>query len=225
VYERKVGDRVLTLGNDRWRFQESLVMYDVETGTQWIQATGQALHGELERHALKTLPAEVTRLGAFRTGHPDARVLTGVRTNAPRGRIFLLDRDHLAELVLVGRVGAAVRAYPFELLDRHGLIEDQLDATPVAAVFSRDPDVMRLYQREAGGRPLALDLVRREGALVLRERGGAREWDAATGRALGDAAAPPLEALPAFPMVRERLRQHFRRATIWAEPQPKPPGR
>ena len=200
-------------------------MYDVETGTQWIQATGQALHGELERHALKTLPAEVTRLGAFRTGHPDARVLTGVRTNAPRGRIFLLDRDHLAELVLVGRVGAAVRAYPFELLDRHGLIEDQLDATPVAAVFSRDPDVMRLYQREAGGRPLALDLVRREGALVLRERGGAREWDAATGRALGDAAALPLEAFLAFPMVRERLRQHFRRATIWAEPQPKPPGR
>jgi hypothetical protein len=225
VYERKVGERVLTLGNERWRFQESAVLYDVETGTQWVQATGQALHGELERHALTTLPVELTRLGAFRAGHPDARVLTGARPNAPRGRVFVLDRAHLAEFVLVLRVGAAVRAYPFELLDRHGLIEDEVDAAPVAAVFARAPDVMRVYRREAGGRPLALELVRRERALVLRERGGTREWDAATGRALGDAAAPPLEALPAVAILRERLRQHFRRATIWAEPPPKPPGK
>lgn len=224
MYERKLGDRILTLGNDRWKYEESLVLYDVETGTQWVQASGKAFRGELAQQQLKPLPVELTRFAAWRSSHPDARVLTGEKTKAPRGRIELLDRDRFEELLLVGRVGAAARAYPLALLDRRGLIEDSIDATPVAAVFTREPDVMRLYRRQLGEKTLALELLRRSGAVVLRERGGTREWDAATGRALGDTDQPPLEALPAIPLRRTQLRQHFRQATIWEEPPPKRPG-
>jgi hypothetical protein len=225
VYERKIGDRVLTIGNDRFKIEESLVVYDVETGTQWILATGKAFRGELKGEAMKPLPAELTRFSAWKTSHPDGLVLTGRRPNAPRNRIYVLDPAHLAELLLVARVGTAVRGYPFDLLDRRGLIEDDLVGTPVAVVFSRDPDCMRVYRRELGGRPIALELVRRAGAVILHERAGAREWDAATGRALGEASAPALEALPAFPMLRERLHPHFHTATVYVDHAPKDEGK
>lgn len=224
MYERKIGEQTLTLGNDRWKRDESLVLYDVETGTQWIQASGRAFRGALAHHELKALPVELTRFAAFRSSHPEARVLTGVRTRSPRGRIELLDRDHLFELVLVGRVGGEARAYPLADLDRLGLVEDSIDATPVAVVFTREPDVMRLYRREVAGKVLELELVRRSGTVVLHERGSAREWDAATGRALGGKDVPALEALPAIPLRRDRLRLHFRRGTLWEAPPPKRPG-
>ena len=224
MYERKIGEQTLTLGNDRWKRDESLVLYDVETGTQWIQASGKAFRGALAHHELKVVPVELTRFAAFKANHPEASVLTGARTSAPRGRIQLLNRDHLAELLLVGRVRAEARAYPLAELDRLGLIEDSIDATPVAVVFAREPDVMRIYRREVAGVSLELELVRRAGAVVLRERGGQREWDAATGRTLDDARAPDLEALPAIPLLRDRLKQHFRRGTLWEAPTPKRPG-
>ena len=224
MYERKIGDRTLTLGNDRWKIQESLVLYDVETGTQWVQASGKSFRGELAGQTLKPLPVELTRFSAYRSSHPDAELLTGQKTRTRRGRIDLLDRDRLDELLLVGRVGAASRAYPLDLLDRHGLVEDSIDATPVAAVLTREPDVMRLYRRQLGGKTLALELLRRPGMVVLRERGGIREWDAATGRALGEAGEPSLEALPAVPLRRPQLRFHFPQATLWEEPPPKRSG-
>ena len=65
VYDRRVGDRVLTFVNSGALWRDTLVMQDRETGTLWTPATGEAIHGPLAGQKLRPIPAVFTPLGGF----------------------------------------------------------------------------------------------------------------------------------------------------------------
>lgn len=75
VYDREVGDRILTFGVSGKLADDDLVMYDRETESEWKQSLGEAIAGELEGTSLRTLPAAVTTYERFRAEYPEGLVL------------------------------------------------------------------------------------------------------------------------------------------------------
>lgn len=82
VYERVVDDRVLTFGVSGKLADDTLVMYDRETGSEWKQSSGECLRGEFEGRRLTALSSAVTTWGTFREAHPAGVVLQPARADA-----------------------------------------------------------------------------------------------------------------------------------------------
>lgn len=78
VFDRRVGDQVLTFGTSGKLADDALVMYDRETGSEWKQPLGTAIDGPLEGEELAVLPASMTSWARFRSEHPDGVVLQPV---------------------------------------------------------------------------------------------------------------------------------------------------
>jgi len=84
VHDRRVDGRELTLGVSGKLLDGNLVMYDVETDSLWLQATGEQTfeeggEGASRGRTLKELPREewgVVRWADWRRDHPDTLVLT-----------------------------------------------------------------------------------------------------------------------------------------------------
>jgi len=84
VHDRRVDGRELTLGVSGKLLDGNLVMYDVETDSLWLQATGEQTfeeggEGASGGRTLKELPREewgVVRWADWRRDHPDTLVLT-----------------------------------------------------------------------------------------------------------------------------------------------------
>ncbi len=109
VHDRRVDGRELTLGVSGKLLDGNLVMYDVETDSLWLQATGDRLPGEGVEGAsgdkkLEELPREewgVVRWADWRLEHPDSLVLTCAHCEGrgeATGTIDELSRPEPAEI-------------------------------------------------------------------------------------------------------------------------------
>src|SRR5687767_13128251 len=56
VFLRKVKEKTLTFGIEGSLWLNNMVMYDEETGSQWVQFTGEAKSGPLEGTELERIP-------------------------------------------------------------------------------------------------------------------------------------------------------------------------
>ena len=75
MYARSVGGRVLDFGHRGWLYEESFVMYDYQTDSLWVQATGEAIHGQYRGSRLSRLPATQSTWQTWRDLHPETRAL------------------------------------------------------------------------------------------------------------------------------------------------------
>ena len=79
VYDRTVGDRVLTFGVSGKLADDDLVMYDRETGSEWKQSLRGCIAGPLEGETLRVLPASILTWERFTDEHPEGVVLQPTR--------------------------------------------------------------------------------------------------------------------------------------------------
>lgn len=97
VHDRRLADGEATLRVSGKVKNGNLIMYDVKTGTLWLQETGEALAGPLTGQTLRKLPPEAFEPGIrwdeWHKRHPDTKVLdcshclsTGNRRAKPTGR-------------------------------------------------------------------------------------------------------------------------------------------
>lgn len=79
VHDRRIDDRTLTLRVSGQVQDGNLVMYDEQTGSLWLQRTGQALEGRLAGLELLELPKSQYKPGVrwdeWLVKHPDTKVL------------------------------------------------------------------------------------------------------------------------------------------------------
>ncbi|SDJ83991.1 Protein of unknown function [Halovenus aranensis] len=75
VYERTVGERVLTFGVSGKLADDDLVMYDRETDSEWKQSRGECLSGTFEGTELAVRPAGIITWERFCVEYPDGVVL------------------------------------------------------------------------------------------------------------------------------------------------------
>ena len=157
AFDRRVGEQVLDFGTTGNLRHSDLVMYDRQSETWWQQATGRAIVGELTGTKLEFLPSQLISWEAFRTEHPDGRVLsrdTGhIRdygANPYPGYDVVDDPPSLLEhkeMLLDGRLSPKVRilglvmgdaavAYPFPLLAENPVVNDVVGGEPIVVVWT-----------------------------------------------------------------------------------------
>jgi len=155
VFDRRQGGRVLDFGTTGRLRKSDLVMYDRQTESWWQQFTGRAIIGELAGTVLTRIPASIVAFEDLGTTYPHAQVLsrkTGYSRaygkNPYRGYDSITDRPFLffdpvdprlppMERVLNVAAGGAQRLYPFSVLRKQPVINDQVGGVPVV-VFSRE---------------------------------------------------------------------------------------
>lgn len=85
VFDRRVGDSVLTFGVSGFLFKSNLVMYDRETESLWVQITAEAIRGPLHGTVLESVPATVIEWGGWRDLYPNSLLLDYPRPQCPPG--------------------------------------------------------------------------------------------------------------------------------------------
>ena len=76
AFDRRVEDRVLSLGTSGRLYRSDLVMYDRQTESLWPQIEGRAIAGALTGAELDVLPASLVSWEQWRSAHPDGWVLS-----------------------------------------------------------------------------------------------------------------------------------------------------
>lgn len=172
AHERIVKDQTVEFGVSGKLLQSNLVMYDRLTETLWVQATGEAIAGELVGGKLKQVPLMTTFWGTWSEVHPDTQVLstdTGFSRNYnsyPYGdyetsKEFLFKPDKLDDRLhpkVIGygvEIGGKFKFYPEEVIKSIAIV-DQFAARKLQ------------IKREAGGGISITDLNSGESINYLR---------------------------------------------------------
>jgi len=224
VFERRAGTVVLDFGTTGMLRKSDLVMYDRQSESWWQQFTGTGIVGRHAGTVLKRLPSQIVSFEEFAGTFPNGRVLTrNTGFYRPYGRNPYLGYDNIdrspflfgdpvdkrlppMERVISVTIGKRHRIYPFAVLEKQAVINDELDGQPIA-IFSRGGMASPLDQeRIEHGRqiPAASAFSRMSDGQVLRfaERNG-KIVDVATGSEwslLGDAVAGRLKGKRLTPL-------------------------
>jgi len=76
VFDRTVDGKITEFGTSGKLYNSNLVMYDRNTDSQWSQALGIAITGEMTESHLKRIPFDVARWSDWKSLYPDTLVLT-----------------------------------------------------------------------------------------------------------------------------------------------------
>lgn len=197
-------------------YRNGLIMFDRQTESLWSHILGQAIAGEFKGTSLTFIPALQTTWQNWQELHPDTLVVdprwygrdsyTSYYASSQEGVLGGVTgrggppRDieiRSKEYVLGVRLGGQARAYPFSVLNREPVVNDEVGGMPVAIFFDKGSASGAVFSR-------ALD----DGTVLTFEPGptsrlavdaGSRsEWDIFTGEAIsGPLAGTRLEQAPA----------------------------
>lgn len=151
IFDRRVDGRVLEFGVSGLLRNSDMIMYDRQTQSWWQQFTGECLAGKLAGRKLHIVPSEVVSYLDFQKAYPAGQILstdTGYRraygTNSYEGydraaKPFLYDGPIDPRLPAMERVlgvisGSDVRAYPYTLLEKYAVINDNIGGKPIVVV-------------------------------------------------------------------------------------------
>ncbi len=177
MYSRRVDGQTLDFGNTSALIENSLVMFDHQTGSYWYQVNGTAIVGELTGRALEPLASVTVPWGTWRAEHPDTKILKREQ-RVPGDYSYLQDlfrgyEDVVnagdssfplpyervgrelrpADLVLTVEIGEEKRAYPLVLLG-DAATNDEVGGEPVVVFSQATGPLGSAFSREVGGRTL-----------------------------------------------------------------------
>ena len=145
AFDRNFDGQVLDFGTTgRLRFS-NLIMYDRQSETWWQQATGEGIAGEYAGQQLTFLPASIIGWGEFKGNFPEGQVLsreTGFQRDYGRNPYAGYDNINNSPFlfrgpetpgvlpamarVLTVELNSDAVAYPYEVLQEQGAINDTL---------------------------------------------------------------------------------------------------
>ena len=190
----------------------ALVMYDVESGTLWSQFLGQAVDGALTGVLLDTIPLTLTTWERWVEQHPDTLALSKSRgfygsdsyesyygSNRQTGVIGQANEDDRLEnkdLVLGVGFDEGPKAYPFQVLSRDRLINDDITGKPAIVYFDDTADTAFAFESTVNGRTLTFKLDREDDRDVLFDDQTGSKWIPFLGLAVeGELAGENLERI------------------------------
>lgn len=222
AFSRSVEGRVLDFGTTGNLRHSDLVMYDRQTESWWQQATGEAIVGTFAGKQLQFVPASIIAYQDFRAAYPAGRVLARPDGFArPYGTNPYVGYDSGTPFRFGGEVAAGLRAnervvtvalgdeavaYPFPVLARERVLNDDVGGKPIVVFFrsntrsALDAGAIPASREVGAGVVFSRELERQEltfrpdGTEVIDLETGSH-WDI-TGRAvLGPLAGAQLEPL------------------------------
>ncbi|MFY9301331.1 MAG: DUF3179 domain-containing protein [Candidatus Nitrosotenuis sp.] len=170
VFARRVNGVETEFGTSGKLYNSNLVMYDRNTDSQWSQALGQSITGELAGQKLARIPFDVAKWSDWKKLHPDTVVLTtetgylrpygsdpyGDYYTDPRV-IFPVkyqdDRMHPKEIILGFDHADSYRAYKLTDVEAKGIVNDEFDEQKILLV-SISSFTVRAFDRTIDGKAL-----------------------------------------------------------------------
>ena len=174
VFRAQVKGRTLRFQYDRM-VGANEVQKDLETGSSWQQATGEAIDGPLKGTRLTLYPVVRTTWAEWRRRYPHTQVLRplpgyGERMpslsrrikavtrqgpeGAPAGALALDTRLPARETVAGLEVGREAVAYPFAVLRKVRVVNDRVGGQPIVIVHQPASDTTTAFDARAGSRVL-----------------------------------------------------------------------
>ncbi|MFQ5399031.1 MAG: DUF3179 domain-containing protein [Anaerolineae bacterium] len=215
MYDRTVDGEVLLFGNTSALYESDMVMVDHQTGSYWMQVSGEAIVGALTGRRLTALPSQTTTWALWRAQYPHTVSLSrqtgygrdysrdpfaglGEQYNSSGRFIFPVSENGRdprldpGEVVLGLEVEGVQKAYP---LSRIGdvAVNDQIGDTAVVIFSLADGPTGAAYRAVVDGRPLTFKRV--NGVFEDEQTGSA--WDLTGAAVDGELAGSRLAALPA----------------------------
>ena len=119
----------MIFGNQGDLWMNAMTWWDHDTGSIWSQPLGEAILGPRKGQKLELMASSLTEWGAWKEAHPETIVMRSAGWQSS----LTLD-----QMVVVVELGDDAVAYSIPELREAGVVNDELDGTPLAVVF--DPD-------------------------------------------------------------------------------------
>ena len=177
MHDRRVGDRVLTLGNQGALFQRAMTWWDHETDSIWSQPWGAAIKGELRGTRLDLVPAALEPIESWLGRHPDSLIL------APGGSSWsgLIEPVGMIDFFVIGvTLGDHASAYRFSDVAAAGVVNDRVGTSPIAVFADAGTGQINVYLASAATEHHLTFSLR--GGHVIDDQTGST-WNPLTGRA------------------------------------------
>ena len=187
VFDAEVKGRTLHFQYDRM-VGANEVQKDVETGTSWQQATGEAIDGPLKGTRLEPYPAVRTTWAEWRNRYPDTMVLKPLPgyaelmpsrsrrikdvtrvgpEGAPNGALTLDKRLPARETVAGLEIGGESVAYPFSELRSARVVNDRVGGLPTVIVHQPSSDTTTAFDARANGKVLRFQAANDDASSVI----------------------------------------------------------
>ena len=220
MYDRRIKKYELTFGVSGKLHANSLIMYDHQTDSLWSHLAGAAVTGTLKGKKLKPIQSMFTQWSTWKELHPNSKVLasnrggfltsardpyesyyrsadTGIRpTRQSDKRIY--PKEYVLGLILNDKA----KAYPYSVLSRRSVVNDEFAAVPLLIVFDEETATGMIFTRKLDGKTLSFkkaQLKSEKGLFLVDDESGSI-WQGLTGQAVqGSLKGSRLEALPITP--------------------------
>lgn len=162
VFDRNVDGKITEFGTSGNLYNSNLVMYDRNTDSQWSQALGIAITGEMTGHVLKRIPFDVARWSDWKSLYPDTLVLTtdtgfyrsygadpyGDYYTDPRIIFPVENRDDrlFPKEKILGFDNDSYKAYKLSDVEKNKIINDDVGDKKIVLV-SLYPEMARAFNR------------------------------------------------------------------------------
>jgi hypothetical protein len=186
AFHAEVNGRTLHFQYDRM-VGANEVQKDLETGSSWQQATGEAIDGPLKGTRLKPYPAVRTTWAEWRKRYPNTLVLKPLPgymelmpsrskrikditragpEGAPNGALTLDTRLPARETVAGLEVGREMVAYPFSELRLVRVVNDRVGGLPIVIVHQPSSDTTTAFEARAKDKVLTFQPGNDDASLV-----------------------------------------------------------
>jgi hypothetical protein len=187
VFRAEVKGRTLHFQYDRM-VGANEVQKDLETGTSWQQATGEAIDGPLKGTRLTLYPVVRTTWGEWRKRYPQTMVLKPLPgyaermpnlskrikeitrlgpAGAPNGALVVDTRLPARETVAGLEVGRETVAYPFSALRVARVVNDRVGGLPIVIVHQPSSDTTTAFDARAKGKVLTFQAANDDASSVI----------------------------------------------------------
>ena len=187
MYARTAAGKPLTFVVSGLLWENSLVMLDLQTQSQWSHLLGEAMQGPLTGQRLEMLPSTMTDWRTWRERYPKTTVAALSRIGCQyQNQLHRFGSAALMDNLVVGlAAGDVSKDWSFVRLRKQPVVNSDFNGEPVLVCFHADSGTAVIFSRTVESRELTFQL--RGEQLVDQQTGTA--WDMVTGRALG----PPLQ--------------------------------
>jgi len=163
VYDRDIGMTTATLSATGKVYNNNTILKDEESGSFWIQATGQAIQGSQIGETLSMIPSQMMTWKVWKDAYPSGLVLstnTGITRDYARhpygnydtskGVYFPLNYmspDFTSKWVTYGVTdGTNGLGFAAEVLRGTGMMTAKLGDVPVIAIYNFDDSTVRVFE-------------------------------------------------------------------------------
>lgn len=179
MYVREIDGRRLTLQVSGKLWMRSLVMSDVETGTEWSHLLGKGMAGPLKGRRLKPLVTDMVTWAVWKNEHPETTVLNMSRTHRDYSDGFYRDPSRF----LFGfNIGSKHFALPMKLMQQNPVFAFEAANRHLLATFDNAGKVTHLFETDVDGRRLEFEQI---DLRVMKDKQTGSRWEILNGRCIG----------------------------------------